>query len=91
MKVKAITLLCLPLFAVALMFTAAAPAVPATPAPSPVPAAPERHPQIHAAIDALRNARAHLQEAKHDFGGHRDAAIQAVNQAIEQLEICMKY
>ena len=80
------------LFALALLFTVAAPGVPARPTPSPVPAPiPEKHPQIHAAIDALRNARAHLQEAKHDFGGHRDAALRATNEAIEQLEICLKY
>ena len=36
---------------------------------SPSPAA-GRHPQIHAALDALQRAKMHLQEAAHDFGGH---------------------
>jgi hypothetical protein len=92
MKARVITLCLASLFVLALLFTAAAPGVPATPAPSPVPAAaPESHPQIRAAIDALRRARGHLQEAKHDFGGHRDEAIRATDHAIEQLEICLKY
>ena len=94
MKARAITLITACLFALALLFTAAAPAVPAkpSPVPAPVPApAPEKHPQIQNAINALRNAKVHLEEAKHDFGGHRAAAIGAVNNAIEQLEICMKY
>ncbi len=92
MKARVITVCLASLFALALLFTAAAPGVPATPAPSPAPAAaPEPHPQIRAAIDALRRARAHLQEAKHDFGGHRDEAIRAVDHAAEQLEICLKY
>jgi hypothetical protein len=34
---------------------------------SPSPAA-GRHPQIHAALNALQNAKMHLQEAAHDFG-----------------------
>lgn len=50
-----------------------------------------RHPEIHAAIESLRNARAHLNAAAHDYQGHRVDAIRAVDEAIHQLEICMKY
>jgi len=57
---------------------------------SPSPAA-GRHPQIHAAINALRNAKIHLEEAKHDFGGHRVDAIRAIDEAQRQLEICLQY
>jgi len=57
---------------------------------SPSPAA-GRHPQIHDAIRALRNAKAHLQEAAHDFGGHRVDAIRAIDEAERQLEICLQY
>ena len=51
----------------------------------------ERHPQIRAAISSLRDARAHLQEAAHDFGGHKAEAIRATDEAIHQLEICLRY
>jgi hypothetical protein len=57
---------------------------------SPSPAA-GRHPQIHAALNALRNAKIHLEEAKHDFGGHRVDAIRAIDEAQRQLEICLQY
>jgi hypothetical protein len=52
---------------------------------------PEKHPQIHDAIASLRNAKAHLEHASHDFGGHRVEAIRATDEAIRQLEICLKY
>lgn len=51
----------------------------------------EQHPQIHDAIAALRSAKAHLEHAAHDFGGHRVDAIKATDEAIHQLEICLKY
>ncbi len=57
---------------------------------SPSPAA-GRHPQIHAALNALQNAKMHLQEAAHDFGGHRSDAIHAIDEASRQLEICLQY
>jgi hypothetical protein len=50
-----------------------------------------RHPQIEAALSALQNAKAHLQEAAHDFGGHRVDAIHAIDEADRQLRICMNY
>jgi hypothetical protein len=52
---------------------------------------PEPHPEIRAAIGSLRNAREHLEHADHDFGGHRVDAVHAIDQAIEQLQICLKY
>jgi hypothetical protein len=61
--------------------------LPATANPAPA----EQHPQIRDAIAALRNARAHLEHAAHDFGGHRVEAIKATDEAIHQLEICLKY
>ena len=50
-----------------------------------------RHPEIHRALESLRNAKAHLQAAAHDYQGHRVDAIKAIDEAIHQLEICMKY
>ena len=58
---------------------------------SPATMAAGEHPQIEAALGALRDARAHLQEAKHDFHGHRADAIRTIDEAIRQLKICMQY
>jgi hypothetical protein len=49
------------------------------------------HPRIAAAITALRDARAYMAEAPHDFGGHRDAAIRACDEALRQLNIAQAY
>jgi hypothetical protein len=99
MRNKAVYLFAAAILVLALAFSAAAPAAPsgkASPAPSPQPAAsqpaaPEEHPQIHDALAALRQAKAHLEHAKHDFGGHRADALHATEEAIHQLEICQKY
>jgi len=45
----------------------------------------ERHPEIRAALQALRNAEQHLQEAAHDYGGHRVKAMELIKQAEEEL------
>jgi hypothetical protein len=77
----------------ALAMPASVPAAPPKnppPAPAAAPAA-ELHPEIHDAIAALRNARMHMQHAAHDFGGHRADALRATDEAIHQLEICLKY
>ena len=51
----------------------------------------ERHPHIRRAIEELREARKELKEGAHDFGGHRVEAIEAVDAAIKQLKIALKY
>lgn len=51
----------------------------------------ERHPHIRAALHELREARGELKTAAHDFGGHRDEAVEATDKAIRQLEECLKY
>jgi hypothetical protein len=70
------------------------------PKPTPIPAAkptaaapvpPERHPKIREALASLRASREDLEHAAHDFGGHRVDAIHAIDEAIKQLEICLKY
>jgi hypothetical protein len=68
----------------------ALPATSAQPAPAPAAAA-EAHPEIREALGALRRAKEHMEHAAHDFGGHRVEAIEATNQAIRQLELCLKY
>jgi hypothetical protein len=87
---------------VALAYTASAPAAPnkananavptAAPQPNTTTATPaEPHPEIHEAITSLRRAKEHLEHAAHDFGGHRVEAIRATDEAIHQLEECLKF
>lgn len=73
----------------ALTFPTAAPAAPPNDAARA--AAPEPHPEIRAAIASLRRAQTHLKEAAHDFGGHREDALKATDEAIHQLQICLQY
>jgi hypothetical protein len=49
------------------------------------------HPRIAAAITALKDARAYMAEAPHDFGGHKVAAIRASDEAIRQLNLALAY
>jgi hypothetical protein len=49
------------------------------------------HPRLAAAITALRDAREYLQQAPHDFGGHKAAAIRATDEAIRQLNFALQY
>lgn len=58
----------------------AAPAV-ATPAPPP-------HPHIHEGLEAMRAAKRHLEQAVPHFDGHRAKAIEHLDQAIREAEIC---
>lgn len=63
-----------------------------TPAPNPqVLKGSEQHPHIRAALRELREARHELETAAHDFGGHRKEAIEAVDNAIKQLQEALQY
>ena len=92
------------LMVAAILLIVAFPAVAAgpNPPPPPVPAAPTvaaiatsapplpaAHPHIHEALEAMRNAKHHLESAEHDFDGHRVKAIEHLDQAIHEAEICM--
>jgi len=61
----------------------------AAPAPAAAPAMPP-HPEIGAALEAMHNARHHLDDAAHDFHGHRVEAIKHLDAAIHEAEICMQ-
>ncbi len=50
----------------------------------------EEHPRLHAALYEMRHARTELKEAKHDFGGHRAKALEALDAAITQIEKSLK-
>jgi hypothetical protein len=98
-KIGFLTLLITATLLLTLAFPAAAagPKAPAVPVPVaaaavPVPAAaamPERHPHIDEALEAMRSAKHHLETAEHDFHGHRVKAIEHLNRAIREAEICM--
>jgi len=49
------------------------------------------HPRIARAISELEDAVRYMQEAPHDFGGHKKSAIKASEHAIEELHKALKY
>ena len=51
----------------------------------------QRHPQIHAAIRALRNAEKHLERAAHIYGGHRERALGQVRAAEGEVQQALAY
>jgi hypothetical protein len=51
----------------------------------------EMHPRIARAIECLRDARAYLAEAPHDFGGHKAEALRATDEALRQLNLALRY
>jgi hypothetical protein len=98
-KMGFLTLLITATLLLTLAFPAAAagPKPPAVPNPvaaaAPAPAAPVAmppHPHIDEALEAMRGAKHHLESAEHDFHGHRGKAIEHLNQAIREAEICMR-
>lgn len=103
MKIRIVSLLAAASLVLAFAFlvsTHAAPNktnTPATPAANAQPATPaaatpaEPHPQIREALGALRRAKEHMEHAAHDFGGHRVEALKATDEAIRQLEVCLKF
>lgn len=69
-----------------------APAVAAQPVAAAAAAMPaEPHPEIRAAIAALRQAQHHLQHGAHDFGGHRAEALRLTDQALQQCRAALSY
>ncbi len=58
---------------------------PALAAPAPPP-----HPRVEHALEALRGAREHMEHADGEFHGHRAKAIEHIDAAIHEAEICMQ-
>jgi len=50
----------------------------------------ERHPELRAARQSLLDARTNLQNAAHDYHGHRDQAIAAINDALAQIDMAFQ-
>jgi hypothetical protein len=46
----------------------------------------ERHPVLQRAIEQIHNIRKRLESAPHDFGGHKQKAIEALGVAASELE-----
>lgn len=65
---------------------AVAPASPAAVAPAPVP---PPHPRVHDAIEEMRHAKEHMEHAEGEFHGHRAKAIEHLDAAIHEAEMCM--
>jgi hypothetical protein len=102
MRIRIACLLVVASLALTFAFMASTPAAPnkanssaapaASPVPSPATATPaEPHPQIREALAALHRAKEHMEHAAHDFGGHRVEALRATDDAIRQLEVCLKF
>ena len=77
-KIGLLILVVMVTFLMALAFTATA-------APVPPP-----HPRVEHALEALRSARDHMAHAEGEFHGHRDRAIEHIDQAIHEAEECMR-
>jgi hypothetical protein len=96
-KIGFLTLLIMATLLFSLAFTVAA-SGPKTPAPvsavaTPAPAVaamptPPPHPHITEGLEAMRAAKHHLETAAHDFHGHRVKAIEHLDMAIHEAEIC---
>jgi hypothetical protein len=50
----------------------------------------ERHPNIGRAISALGSAEGDLQNAAHDYCGHRVEALEATRSALNQLRLAVQ-
>jgi hypothetical protein len=49
----------------------------------------DSHPNIHKALNNLVRAQTALQDAAHDYDGHRAAALKCVNDAIAECNVCL--
>jgi hypothetical protein len=51
----------------------------------------EKYPHLRAALRELDGAKIELQNAPHDFGGHRAMTLQAVEEAQTQLNLARRF
>ena len=51
----------------------------------------EAQPEMSAALDNLRQAQQHLQAANNNKGGHRERAMQLIDQAMSEVQQGMEY
>lgn len=53
--------------------------------PAATKASDKHHFQFHSAINSLERTKADLQAAGHDYGGHREKALEAINTALSEI------
>src|SRR5262249_23646748 len=51
----------------------------------------KNHPHLRGSLVALREAHAEMKNASHNFGGHREKALLALDAAINQVEKCLEF
>jgi hypothetical protein len=51
----------------------------------------KEHPRLARAIVELHDVKEHLQNAPHDFGGHKVAAMKACTEAIQELKEAIRF
>ena len=51
----------------------------------------EKQPHMQGALEGLRKAKAQLEKAEPDKGGHRVAAIKLIDQAIQEVKAGIEY
>jgi len=51
----------------------------------------EKQPHMKSALEGLRKAKAQLEKAEPDKGGHRVAAIKLIDQAIDEVKAGMEF
>ena len=49
------------------------------------------YPKIRAAIASLEAAKAELENSNKDFGGHKQEAINAINDALKRLRLALQF
>jgi hypothetical protein len=70
-----------------------------TPPPAQGPVAPvavkpvhhEHRSEIHKAMTKLRGAKQDLEKAAQDYGGHKARAVEAINQALAELQAALNF
>ena len=77
-KIGLLTLVVVMTFVLALAFTATA-------APVPPP-----HPRVEHALEAMRSAKDHMEHAEGEFHGHRAKAVEHLDIAFHEADICMQ-
>jgi hypothetical protein len=77
-KIGLLTLIVIVTVLLTLAFTATAATVPPP------------HPRVEHALEAMRSAKDHMDHAEGEFHGHRAKAVEHLNMAIHEAEICMQ-
>ena len=50
----------------------------------------EHHSELHKALRKLKAVKQDLEKASHEYGGHKAKAIEAIDQAIEEIKTALE-